>query len=325
MNFNMPKYVNTNGIRMEYFEQGRGPAIVLLHGFPELPFSWRHIVDPIAEAGFRVIVPALRGYGGTDAPEGPTGYNIKNIVADITGLLDELGIDSAVWFGHDAGSLPAWYSGLYAPDRVVALGAIGVPYAPLQGDLDMVELYDQFKGPNNYVRAFQEPGVAEALLERDVAHTFRSLLRGRGYTMAEFAAAPPEIRELPIGFLVGDPQLFGPPIVTDDELDYYVQTYERTGFTGGLNWYRALHEDYTEALGLDYVIDKPALMINAADDWLSPGTSEGMSALLPQLEERTIDDVAHWAQQEKPAAVSAILLSWLHRTFMKIRVASYAP
>lgn len=321
MDFHSPKYIVTNGIRMEYFEQGTGPVVLLLHGFPELPYSWRHTVDPISSAGFRVIVPTLRGYGGTDAPPGPQGYNIKNIVADITGLMDALDIDTAVWFGHDAGALVAWYSGLYAPERVTALGAISVPYAPLQGELDMVQIYDLVKGPNNYVRAFQEPGVAEALLERDVEHTLRSLLRGRGYTMAEFLAAPPQIQQLPIGFLVGDPQLFGAPIVSDDELRYYVETYERTGFTGGLNWYRALHEDYEEALGLDYVIDKPALLISVTDDWLSPGGSDGMEALLPQLEKRTVEDAAHWAQQEKPDEVNAILLSWLQRTFMTVQLA----
>ncbi|MGE0214167.1 alpha/beta fold hydrolase [Mycolicibacterium sp.] len=321
MDFHSPTFVTTNGIRMEYFEQGKGPVVLLLHGFPELPFSWRHVVDPLADAGFRVVVPTLRGYGGTDAPEGPQGYNIKNIVADLTGLLDALGVEQAVWFGHDAGALPAWFAGIYAPERVLALGAIGVPYAPLQGELDMVELYDLVKGPNNYVRAFQEPGLAESLLERDVEHTFRSLMRGRGYTMAEFLAAPPEIQELPIGFLVGDPQLFGEPILSDDEIRYYVQAFEHTGFTGGLNWYRALHQDYEEALGLDYVIDKPALFISAADDWLAPGSGDGMDALLPQLEQHTIADVAHWVQQEKPAEVTAILLGWLQRTFMTFQLA----
>jgi pimeloyl-ACP methyl ester carboxylesterase len=156
--------------------------------------------------------------------------------------------------------------------------------------------------------------VAEAMLERDVEATFRALLRGRGYTLEEFRAAPPEIQEVPAGVFVGDPQLFGEPIVSDEELKVYVDTYERTGFTGGLNWYRALHKDWEEGLGHDFRYDKPALMICAADDWfLPPDFTEGMEELLPQLEKHVIPDAAHWLQQEKPEEVNALLVPWLER------------
>jgi pimeloyl-ACP methyl ester carboxylesterase len=166
------------------------------------------------------------------------------------------------------------------------------------------------------MRTFQEPGVGEALLERDVEATFRALLRGRGYTMDEFEAAPPEVQEVPAGVFVGDPQLFGEELLPDDELAVYVDTYRRTGFRGGLNWYRALHKDWEEGLGHDFVIDKPALMISAEDDWFFPrGATDGMEELLPQVEKHVIPGAAHWLQQERPDDVNALLVPWLQRHF----------
>ncbi|MHB8690242.1 MAG: alpha/beta fold hydrolase [Solirubrobacteraceae bacterium] len=315
MDFASPKTAQTNGITMEYFEQGEGTPVLLLHGFPEHAYSWRHQVDPVAAAGFRVIVPNQRGYAGTDATPDPDDYSVKNVVADITGLLDALAIEQAVWFGHDWGSMPAWYSGVYAPDRVLGVGSLCTPYfTPGEGDL--VEIYDELRGPKHYMRTFQEPGVGEALLERDVEHTFRALLRGRGYTLEEFKQAPKEIQELPAGWFVGDPQLFGAEILTEEELGFYVDTYKRTGFTGGLNWYRAIHKNWQEALGYEFVIDKPALMVAAADDWALPvDFTGGMDQLLPQLEMHVIPDAAHWLQQEKPAEVNALLVPWLLKNF----------
>jgi soluble epoxide hydrolase/lipid-phosphate phosphatase len=310
MDFTAPRNIATNGIAMEYFEQGEGPAVLLLHGFPEHPFSWRKQVDAIAAAGFRVIVPSQRGYAGTDAPPDAASYSVKNLVADLCGLLDGLAVEQAIWLGHDWGSMPAWYSGVYAPDRVAGLGSLCTPYFRWQRPREVSDLY----GPNHYIQTIQEPGVAEAILGRDIEHTFRSLLRRRGYTMDEFEAAPRAIRETPIGVLVGEPQLLGAPLVSEEELRFYVDVYERTGFTGGLNWYRAFARNFEDAQGADFTIDKPALMISAADDWFfARGSTVGMEDYLPQLEAHTIADAAHWLAQERPGEVNAILLRWLAR------------
>jgi pimeloyl-ACP methyl ester carboxylesterase len=307
--------VRTNGIHLAVHELGEGPAVFLLHGFPELAYSWRHQIGPIAEAGFRVIVPEQRGYGDSDAPADPITYSVKNLVADLVGVLDALQIERAVFIGHDWGSMPAWYSGVYAPERVAGMASLCTPYFT-PGEVDLVEAYNEIRGPNHYMATFQEPGVAEAMLERDVEVTFHSLMRGRGMTLEQFRAAPPEIQELPASLVVGEPQLFGDELLSGEELAVYVQTFRRTGFTGGLNWYRALHEDWREAQGYDFVIDKPALMIAAGDDlFLPPDFTEGMEELLPRLEKHVIPDAAHWVQQEKPDEVNALLLSWLERNF----------
>jgi pimeloyl-ACP methyl ester carboxylesterase len=316
MDWNAPQTAETNGITMEYFEEGEGTPVLLLHGFPEHPYSWRHQVPAVVEAGFRVIVPSQRGYGGTDAPADASTYSVKNLVADLTGLLDALGLDQAVFLGHDWGSMPAWYSAIFAPERTLGIGSVCTPYFTWESPKDMIETYDELRGPNHYMRTFQEPGVGEKILGDDVEHTFRSLMRGRGMTRAEFEAAPKAIQEVPAGVFVADPQLFGEALVDEDELRFYVDVYERTGFTGGLNWYRALRKDFEEAQGSDYVIDKPALMISASDDWFFPeGATDGLEALLPQVEMHVIPDAAHWLQQEKPAEVNALLVPWLQKNF----------
>jgi pimeloyl-ACP methyl ester carboxylesterase len=311
VSFPPSRRVPTNGIELAVHEQGDGPAVLLLHGFPELGYSWRNQIGPIADAGFRVVVPDQRGYGASDAPDDSQTYSVKNLVADATGVLDALGIDQAIFIGHDWGSMPAWYSGVYAPDRVRAVASLCTPYFT-PGEADLLAIYDELRGPQHYMATFQEPGVGEALLERDVEATFRALLRGRGYTMDEFEAAPAEVREVRAGVFVGDPQLFGDELLSDAELAVYVDTYRRTGFTGGLNWYRALHKDWEEGLGHEFVIDKPALMISASDDWFFPrGATDGMEELLPQVRKHVVADAGHWLQQERPDEVNALLLEWL--------------
>lgn len=303
--------VQTNGIDMAVHQLGAGPAVVLCHGFPELAYSWRHQIGPIADAGFRVIVPDQRGFGGTDAPADPLSYSVKHLVADLTGMLDALGIEQAVFVGHDWGGMPAWYSAIYARDRVAGAGSLCTPFFT-PGEVDLVEAYNELRGPDHYMATFQEPGVGEALLERDVEATFRALIRGFGYTLEEFRAAPAEIQEIPAGVFVGDPQLFGDELLGEEELEVYVRTYERTGFTGGLNWYRALHEDWAEGQGHDMTIDVPAIMISAEHDWfLPPDFTDGMEELVPQVEKHVIADAGHWLQQEKPDDVNALLVPWL--------------
>lgn len=307
--------IETNGIALAVHEAGDGAAVMLLHGFPELPYSWRHQIEPITRAGFRVIVPTMRGYGDSDAPADAQTYSVKNIVADLVGVLDALEVDRAVFIGHDWGSMPAWYAAVFAPARVAGVGSLCTPYFT-PGEVDLIETYNELRGPKHYMATFQEPGVGEALLERDVEATFRALIRRRGMTLEQFRAAPREIQEVPAGVFVGDPQLFGEELLSDEDLAVYVDTFSRTGFTGGLNWYRALHRDWEEAQGYDFVIDKPAILIAAEHDWfLPPDFADGMETLVPQVEKHVISDAGHWLQQEKPDEVNALLVPWLSAHF----------
>jgi epoxide hydrolase A/B len=297
--------VATNGIHLAVHEAGTGPAVVLLHGFPELAFSWRHQIDPLVDAGFRVLAPDQRGFGSSDAPADPDGYRLRSLVADVTGLLDALEIDRAVWIGHDWGGSVAWHAGVFAPERVAGLASLCTPYSP-PGSTDLAETLARTRGPDDYFVTFQRPGVAERLLERDVEATFRAVMRGHGP-----APAGPS---LPAGLFVGDPPLGGEELLDDEELAVYVEAFRRTGFTGGLRWYRAVRRNWEDAQGRVLAFDGPALMIGAADDpFLPPRLADGMEAYLPRLERHVVPDAGHWLQQERPDAVNALLLDWLGR------------
>lgn len=307
--------IATNGIELAVYEAGQGTPVVLLHGFPELAYSWRNQISPIVDAGFRVIAPDQRGYGSSSAPRDWRSYTVKNLVDDLIGMLDALEIQQAVFFGHDFGSLPAWYSAVYAPERVLGVGSLCAPYSP-PGKVDLVEAYNRVRGPNHYMATFQQPGVGEQMLERNVEATFRALMRRRGYTMEQFEASSPAVREIPAGVFIGEPQLFGDELLSDEELEVYVAAFAKTGFTGGLNWYRALHATWAEALEHDFAIEKPALVIFAADDWFfSRKARDGIERLVPRVEKHVIPDAGHWLQQEKPEAVNSLLVSWLRRNF----------
>jgi microsomal epoxide hydrolase/non-specific protein-tyrosine kinase len=142
------------------------------------------------------------------------------------------------------------------------------------------------------------------------------MMRGRGMTRAEFDAAPKAIQEVPAGVFVADPQLFGEPLGSEEDLRFYVDVYEKTGFTGGLNWYRALRKDFEEAQGSEYVVDIPALLVYASDDWFFFEASyDGLDAYLPQIEQHEIADAGHWVQMEKPDEVNGYLTNWLKSNF----------
>jgi pimeloyl-ACP methyl ester carboxylesterase len=303
--------ISVGEIELMVYEAGSGPAIMLLHGFPELAYSWRHQVPDLVAAGHRVIVPDLRGYGGSDAPSDPGAYSMRTVVADLVGLLDALEVERTVLVGHDAGGMVAWHMGVYAPDRVAAIASLCTPHGP-RGRTDIAESYRRHRGPHHYMTTFQVQGIAEAVFEADVDATFRAMLRGAGVKLERFRQMPVEVQQVPIGIFVGDPPLFGAPIVSETELAVYVETYRRTGFAGGLNWYRSTRRTWEEAEGVDMTIDKPALLVQAADDlFLPPDARDVTEIYVPRLERRLVSDCGHWIQQERPAEVNWLLRTWL--------------
>src|SRR5215510_11440957 len=167
--------VETNGIRMHVAEKGRGPLVVLCHGFPESWYSWRHQLRALADAGFRAVAPDMRGYGQTEAPAEIERYTLLDLVGDLVGLLDALGAESAVIAGHDWGAPVAWHSALLRPDRFRAVIGLSVPFRP-RGSVRPTTLMPHTDDAVFYQLYFQEPGVAEAELEREVGATIRRLL-----------------------------------------------------------------------------------------------------------------------------------------------------
>ncbi|MFG2520897.1 alpha/beta fold hydrolase [Streptomyces sp. NPDC048527] len=292
--------VTTNGITLRVFEHGEGrpdrPPVVLCHGFPELAFSWRHQVPALAAAGYRVLVPDMRGYGGSSRPEDVDAYDILTLCADLAGLLDDAGADDAVFVGHDWGASVVWNMALLHPERVRAVAGMSVPATP-RAPAPPLPILRSRNGDDFYIVWFQEPGVADRALSQNVRRT----LIAREIYSAKWAAMP-------------DDQLPPPRWLSDEELTYYVKTFEETGFTGGLNYYRNLDRNWTLTEHLDgRLITQPSLFITGSKDPVGKFMpAHGLDRVLTELRGHVvIDGAGHWIQQERPAEVNAALLEFL--------------
>jgi pimeloyl-ACP methyl ester carboxylesterase len=308
--------VRTNGITMALRDEGEGPAVVLCHGFPELAYSWRHQVPAIAAAGFRAIAPDQRGYGATERPPEVEAYDIHHLTGDLVGMLDALGIERAVFVGHDWGGLVAWMMPLLHPGRTAGVIGVNTPYLPRLYAAP-IAVFRQAFGDDHYIVHFQRPGVADAALARDPSKVFTQLMR-RGVPLAEvdarIAAAG---RTVNLVEAIYEAEPLGDPLLTDMELQVYIDTFAHTGFTGGLNWYRNMDRNWETTPELDGArIPVPSLMVTAEwDAALRPALAEPMPAYVPDLEVHMIPECGHWTQQEKPAELNAIMLGWLARRF----------
>jgi epoxide hydrolase A/B len=310
------KQIETNGIRMHAAEAGSGFPVLLCHGFPELWYSWRHQMRALADAGFHAIAPDQRGYGDTDAPQAVDAYTIHHLVGDLTGLLDALAVDKAVIVGHDWGGFVAWQTALLAPQRVAGVVGLNTPFFPRfpARPLDMMRATAQ--GNFHYILYFQEPGVAEAELERDVPRSLRGFYQPPNREIME------QLRDVPMG-------VFGPAgggildrlpdaphgdFLTAEDFAVFVAGFQKTGFRGGLNWYRNFDRNWELTAYLNNAkVLQPALMVTAElDVVLRPEMAVGMEAWVPQLRRTVlIEGSGHWTQQEKPVAVNAALLEFL--------------
>ena len=310
--------VLSNGIEVHIAEAGQGHLVVLLHGFPELWYSWRHQLPALADAGYHAVAPDLRGYGETDAPEAIEDYSMLNMTADVVGLLDAMDAERAVIVGHDWGANIAWDLAKLYPRRVAAVVALSVPYTP-RSPVPPTQMIEQFSsGAFSFVRYFQEPGVAEAELGTDVR---RSLLR---FMYALSGDAPPELlpylftgKPADVRVLDGMPDPEALPVwLSEADLDYYARAFERTGFRGALNRYRNMDRDWEElARVADARVEQPALFMGGQrDSAVLFGSVEPMKASLPNLRKVVLlPGCGHWTQQERPAKVDAELMDFLRR------------
>jgi epoxide hydrolase A/B len=311
--------VNANGIGMRVREEGKGPLVLLCHGFPELGYSWRHQMGALAEAGYRVAAPDMRGYGGTEAPADQNAYTLCHLAADMVCLVSALGAERAAIVGHDWGAAVAWTCALLRPDVFGALGLLSVPYLPeIWSGPPPTQIMRAIlaSGQMFYQLYFQEPGKAEADLERDVRDSHLRLFN------AASASAPPQQRWRflfsPSETLMDTlPRADGlPPWLKEDELAEYVKEFTRTGFRGGLNWYRNLDRD-RELLGFlaGSKIQQPSVFVAGAEDAVIQIYSAAFDALeqsMPRLTKKVlIEGAGHWVQQEKPAEVNHLLREFL--------------
>ncbi|HAG73169.1 MAG TPA: epoxide hydrolase [Gammaproteobacteria bacterium] len=314
-----PHFIATNGIDMAVYEKGEGLPVVFCHGWPELAFSWRSQIDAVAAAGFRAIAPDQRGFGLTGGPADPNLYDMQILCDDLAGMLDAKGIDKAVFVGHDWGGAVVWAMARLHPDRCLGIAGLNTAAGrpPNLPALENVEPSLIVLTPNYYVGTFQKPGFAEQILEADVRKTFDFILsRGGIWNKESFSQMPENSDERQMNLLAmiqrEDPP--GDPFMSDEVMNYFTETYEATGFTGGLNWYRAVAKLGRIMASAEARIEVPSLYVGAENDViLPPSSADGMEDFITDLEKYTVMDSGHWTQQEKPEEVNRVLISWLKR------------
>lgn len=313
------RVVAANGIRLHCVEAGEGPLVLLIHGFPESWYSWRHQLPALAEAGYRAVAIDVRGYGRSSKPLAVEDYRMVLHVADNVALVSALGEERAVIVGHDWGAPIAWTSALLRPDVFTAVAGLSVPFSP-PGDTRPLAAMRAMGGAEEfYIEYFQEPGRAEAEIEADV----RDWLLGFMFS-ASGDAPPPDpaagtIATVPHGARMKDrfrrPDAM-PVWLTDDDLDVYAGEFEHTGFRGGLNRYRNIDRDWQDlAAWRRASIGVPALFIGGDRDGPTVWGAAAIAAFertLPRLHRAIIlEGCGHWTQQERPTEVNEALLDFL--------------
>lgn len=304
--FPAPTLIPVNGVQLEVFEAGRenaGRPIVLCHGWPELAYSWRHQMPALAAAGYHVIVPNQRGYGNSSRPAEVTAYDIAHLTGDLVGLLDHFGYDDATFVGHDWGAFVVWGTALLHPGRVRQVINLSLPYQE-RGDRPWIEVMAEvFGGDFYFVHFNRQPGVADAVLDRNTSRFLRNL-----YRRDEPPRAPEPGMAMINLALAGAPR--GEPVMSDDDLAVFVAAFETSGFRGGINWYRNLDRNWHLLAGVDPIIRRPALMIHGDRDPIP--RSPRLADFVPGVEVVGLD-CGHWIQQEKPAETTRAILTWLDR------------
>jgi len=317
------RIVETNGIRMHVAEQGEGPVVVLCHGFPESWYSWRHQLPALAKAGFRAVAPDMRGYGQTERPEAVELYSLLHLIGDMVGLLDALGAETAVIAGHGWGAPVAWHAALLRPDRFRGVIGLSVPFLP-RGQVFPSRNPPQTNDALFYQSYFQAPGVAEAELEEDISFTIRSSL-----CSASAEALPQITRRDPGGHVCMVPRAGGilanranppslPSWLTECDVSFYAEQFARTGYRGGLNWYRNIERNWASLAPFEGArVMVPALYVVGDRDIVLAfrGMGDVVSGLLdnvPRLQRTAIlPQCGHWTQQERPEEVNAAIIEFL--------------
>ncbi len=310
-------------IELDVIEAGPadGPVVVLAHGFPESSHSWRHQVEPLAAAGYRVVVPDQRGYGASSAPRDIAAYRSDHLSADLLALLDANGADDAIFVGHDWGALLVWDLARLHPERVRAVINVSVPYTPWP--MRPTELFAQTWGDRFfYMTYFQEVGPPEVELDADVEETMRLIMWGGSAAM--FSTPPDRADMRPAegtGFLTGFAQLDIPSGLPEwlarPDFERYVEQFTTSGFFGPVSWYRNLDAGWELTKDLP-APPMPCAFIGGRQDMVIGHRMEyvdSMQKLLPDYRGATIiDGAGHWTQQEKPDAFNSTLLDGIVQT-----------
>jgi len=311
------RHVQAGGLSMHIAEAGTGPLVLLLHGFPESWYSWRHQLIALAAAGYHAVAPDQRGYGRTGGPDDAESYTMLHLAGDVIGLMDALGAEQAVLAGHDWGAPVAWNTALLRPDRIRGVIGLSVPYTP-RGSAPPVEMLRALFTDGFYICYFQQPGIADAELSRDPRDTFRRLLTaasGDGQAggvpvvppVGKFLDLCPEPAELPAW-------------LTERDIEVFAAEFTESGFTRPLNWYRSMDLSWELMAPWQHAILRVPAAYLAGDRDLAvsflggPAVLDNLGSVVPDLRDaRLLAGCGHWTQQERPGEVTDAMVSFLAR------------
>ena len=313
--FPPPQLVDVGEITMSVHERGEGRPVILVHGFPELAFSWRHQLPFLASAGYRAIAPDMRGYGGTDKPADVADYTIQKLIGDLTGLMDALGLDKVVLAGHDWGALVGWQMCLLAPERLSGYIALNIPFFK-RPPINPVTLMRLRFGRRFYIVNFQDSDEADRRFASDPRRFIDALMRIRRIDRSVPKARRRRREPLSLLALLDREDPGGETLLSDDELDYYARAFAEGGFSGPINWYRNFGYNWKSTRGVPQRVRVPTLFIGATDEIVAGRRQiEAMKNHVDELDVHMIEDCGHWSQQERPAAVNETMLRWLARRY----------
>ena len=313
----LPGRAGDSDFHLATYQAGSGPAVVFVHGFPDLARGWERQLTAVAEQGFHAIAPDMRGYGGSSCPHSVDAYTLAELTGDLVALLDALEIEKAVIVGHDWGGFVTWGMAVLHPERVAGIAAACTPYMPfpsvavhtdlVAGDID-----------RQYVAWFQKDGVAEAYMDQHVRTIVAKIMRTAPPLEEVYAVAFADGKLNMNPFLdVEDAPDLGEPLLSDREFEHYVAAFTRTGFRGGINWYRNIDNNASAHPEVGVApLDLPCIMLMAErDPALRPEFAADMPERCSDLEMHIIEKAGHWVNREQTAEFNGYLIPWLKKHF----------
>lgn len=319
MNFPTAQFVQAGETRLAVYEADgdpsrRRPPLILVHGWPEIAYSWKNQIYKLADAGFRVIALDLKGFGASDAPEVTTLYDTEHMTADFCALMNALDIDKAIFCGHDWGGALVWSMAQRHPARTAGVIGLCTPVLPRPPAPPLTIIKKRF-GEQHYFIQFQEDGVPERLFEEDPERFF-GLMFQPPPPKKIWKRLIPRVYDLPGRFKNAPAPAAGSAIIPDADHQIYVDAYKRSGFRGGVNLYRNIDRNWAQMKGRDETVAAPSLWIGAELDlFLPPESADNMNKIVPDLEKHVVADCGHWMMWEKPDEANALIIDWLKRRF----------
>ena len=313
MNFEQPHFITSDGYQIATYSDGLkdAPVVILIHGWPELAYSWKTTVPPLVDAGYRVIAYDLRGFGASDAPRGVEHYAIEQMVADLEAVINSQTSEKVTLIGHDWGGIILWHAARMIADRIQRIVSICTPHVK-HAPVDPLKIFRKRFGEDHYFIEFNNrPEGIENLFARDPDAFFRLMFRTtpRGKEMdKKFTYIPKSFAKY---LHQGAPDLPG-PVMSDKDRNVYTCAYKQSGFHGGMSLYRNTTHNWELANEMSEKVKQPALMLSPEDDLLLPPSStDHMPNIVPNLTRQSIPDCGHWAMWDNPDAINEAIIDWL--------------